>query len=561
MNTSGDPNSPILLIGESWGKHEEADPNHEPFIGPSGWELNRMLAEAGFSRGDCFVCNVANGRPPGDKVEHYFYTKTDGAKGGVAPRFGLYPNDLVRTGLDQLNAILDRQRPKLVLPLGAVALWALTEGKLRRPDEHGKQPTGILRWRGSELRVDRGQLDTFNAVPLVHPAAILREWAFRSITIRDLYRARRVLDSGIHPPEWNFILRPSFRRVMEFIEYAKEVRRRGEPIAVDIETRAGQIACVGLATSKLEALCIPFMCIGLPEGYWTIDEELAVILKLRELLEPAGAPVVFQNGAYDLQYFAKQFGWIPAASDDTMLMQHLLFPGLKKGLDFLSSMYCEYHRYWKDDGKNFDPRYDNEERLWGYNCEDCVRTLEIYGVLADLISRAGRTEHYLFQMRLFKSALRMMLRGVRIDTAAKKQMIERLGKLQDSTEDWLNRALGREFNCRSNKQMTELFYDEMGCKPIHKRDSNGYHLTCDEGALDKLKRREPLLKPIIEKIEEFRSIAIFKKNYAEMTLPPDGRMRSTVNLAGTETYRLSMSEDAFSFGGNLQTLPKGTEDD
>jgi DNA polymerase I-like protein with 3'-5' exonuclease and polymerase domains len=36
-------------------------------------------------------------------------------------------------------------------------------------------------------------------------------------------------------------------------------------------------------------------------------------------------------------------------------------------------------------------------------------------------------------------------------------------------------------------------------------------------------------------------------------------MRCTYNLAGTETFRFSSSEDAFGFGTNLQNIPKGDE--
>lgn len=563
MTTSGPCPSPVMIIGESWGKYEELDPLHSPFQGPAGWELDRMLRESGFSRSDCFVANVCNARPPGDKIEFFFYRKSEAKRLGRIQTFGLFPNDLVLRGLSDLADSIARCQPKLVIPLGNAALWAVTGGKLRRPDEKSHAPTGIMRWRSSMLGPD--DLDGYGGfcVPTIHPAAILREWSMRPLVVHDLRRARRVLDTNsLSRPTWSFTLRPSYQVVVDCIKFLVEHRRRGGDIAVDTERRGHQISCIGLAWSTTEAICIPLMCLERPEGYWSHNEELSIIFLLKELLTaPLEGRIIFQNAAYDHQEFAKQFGWMPRTTDDTMLMQHILFPGTRKGLDFLSSMYCEYHKYWKDDGKYWDPRIHSEEQQWAYNCEDCVRTLEAFGVLDSLISSFGRRSQYNFQMRLLRSAIRMMLRGVRVDVSAKKQMGFNLDKMQEATERWINTALARDFNCRSNPQMVDLFYNEMGCRPIKKRGSDGWTLTCEDQALDKIKSREPLLAPLVDKIKEYRSIGVFKSNYAEMKLPPDHRMRSTINVTGAETFRFSMSEDIDGYGGNLQTLPKGTEDE
>lgn len=561
MTTSGPCPAPLMILGESWGKHEELDPEHRPFQYAAGWELDRMLSEGGISRSDCFVANVVNARPPGDKIEQFFYKKREAKLLGREPVYGLFPNDVVIAGLSDLARSIARCQPKLILALGNVALWAVTGGRTRRPDEKTAAPTGILRWRSSQLGPEELEYPTL-CVPTIHPAAILREYSLRPLVVHDIQRAKRTLEHGIQKPNWTFHIRPSFRQVLECIEFLKEHRRLGKPIACDTERRLSQISCIGFAWSNTEAICIPLMMLGDNEGYWSFEEELEIVFRLRELLTlDCDGPLIFQNGGYDLQEFARQFGYLPLLTDDTMLMQHVLFPGLRKGLDFLSSMYCEYHRYWKDDGKYFDPRTHDEEQHWIYNAEDCVRTMEAYGVLNGLIGSFGRNAQYRFQIRLLHSAVRMMLRGVRVDVPAKKEMGRNLDRMLQDTEQWINAALGRDFNCRSNPQMVDLFYDEMGCKPIKKRGKDGWHLTCEDEALDKIKVREPILAPLVDKIKEYRSIGVFKSNYAEMRLPPDKRMRSTINVAGPETFRFSMSEDIEGYGGNLQTLPKGTEDD
>jgi len=57
MISSGSPSSPIWLIGEAPGPDEVA--KGEPFIGYSGFELTKMLNEAGINRNNCFLTNVA----------------------------------------------------------------------------------------------------------------------------------------------------------------------------------------------------------------------------------------------------------------------------------------------------------------------------------------------------------------------------------------------------------------------------------------------------------------------------------------------------------------------
>ena len=46
--TSGPASANIVIVGEAWGQEEAA--HERPFVGPSGIELNRMLAEAGIEK-------------------------------------------------------------------------------------------------------------------------------------------------------------------------------------------------------------------------------------------------------------------------------------------------------------------------------------------------------------------------------------------------------------------------------------------------------------------------------------------------------------------------------
>jgi DNA polymerase-1 len=245
---------------------------------------------------------------------------------------------------------------------------------------------------------------------------------------------------------------------------------------------------------------------------------------------------------------------------DTMLAHHVCFAGLPKGLDFLSSIYCTYHRYWKDDGKLWDLKTP-EDQLWEYNCKDCVTTWEVSEELENHIDSLGLREQFKFQMRQFPAVLRMMLRGVRCDTSLKSQLVFELEEARAERETWVNTAVGRELNIKSPKQMKEFFYDELNIKPIYNRKAKGPgSVTTNDDALEQIKtKRMPVLRPLVERIQDLRSIGVFLSTFANMKLDRDQRIRCSYNIAGTETFRYSSSENAFGSGTNLQNIPAGDE--
>jgi DNA polymerase I-like protein with 3'-5' exonuclease and polymerase domains len=177
---------------------------------------------------------------------------------------------------------------------------------------------------------------------------------------------------------WQLTVRPSFTQASNFLSSILYRLASGERVrlAHDAETRRGHIACWGIATSPREALCIPFMDLEHREGYWSADEEVTLVGMIRRILTHPNAINVGQNFAYDAQYTALWWACLPQLTHDTMIQQHVAFAGLPKGLDFLSSMYCNFHIYWKDEGKNWDPRTMPEDQLWLYNCRDAIATWE-----------------------------------------------------------------------------------------------------------------------------------------------------------------------------------------
>jgi len=84
-------------------------------------------------------------------------------------------------------------------------------------------------------------------------------------------------------------------------------------------------------------------------------------------------------------------------------------------------------------------------------------------------------------------------------------------------------------------------------------------LTLDKEAIPKLKKRAPWATRIFDTLLELRSIEVFSATFVNAALDTDGRMRTSLNPAGTETFRWSSSTNPFGTGGNFQNLPKGKE--
>lgn len=538
----------IMIVGEAPGEREVAE--GQPFVGFSGQELSKMLQEAGIMRSECFITNVVRIRPPGNDINAFIAQRKSDISAQHIMLRDKFVLPAVRDGFELLKREIEMCQPNVIIAFGNVALWALTG------------QWGITSWRGSVMECDLELALDYKpkVVPTYHPASILRQWSWRQIAVHDLRRAASQSKfREVIRPDYNHVIRPDYSTVLTILhQLYQQVCERPGKIAVDIETRAGHIACIGLAWTDRDALCIPIMCVERPDGYWPIEQEAQITYALYQLLTHKNCEVIGQNFSYDAQYIYRHWHFLPNLKRDTMLAQHTLFSNLPKGLDFLSSMYCEHHLYWKDEGKEWDAK-TGEEQLWTYNCKDAVITFEVDTSQQAAVDRMRLREVHDFQQRLFWPVLDSMNRGLRVDTSRRGDFAFSLQEEIAKREQWLIDVLGEPLNIKSPLQMRRMFYETLGQKPIFSRKTGT--ITCDDEALRKIAEREPLLLPVTKKIAELRSLGVFLSTFVNAPLDTDGRMRCSFNIAGTETYRFSSSKNAFGSGLNLQNIPKGGGDD
>ncbi len=314
----------LLILGEAYGEEEERA--QTPFVGASGRELTRMLDEAGIRRADCYLTNVFNLRPrPNNDIENLCGPKTEGVPGREALRAGKYVRNDYARELARCGTELEAIRPNLVLALGSTAAWFCLGS------------SGISRIRGTVA----GGIYGLKVLPTYHPAAVLRDWSLRHVTVLDMMKARKQMEfPEVRRPSRHIWLEPSLEDMERF--YA-EFLVPASYISFDIETFANQITCIGFAPSPQTAIVIPIIDYRKPgNSYWPdAGIERLVWDFIRKVLA-LPQPKVGQNGIYDMRFLWDTYK-IPVRNyaEDTMLLHHALQPESEKGLGFLGSVYTD----------------------------------------------------------------------------------------------------------------------------------------------------------------------------------------------------------------------------
>jgi uracil-DNA glycosylase len=519
-----------------------------PLAGQQGDFFAKLLHGAGILLSECYITPVIKHRIPGDSPRSLFtQTKSTANKLHLTEVLhGTYVHPTLLPAVASLQAELSLIPHRVIIALGELAMFAVS-------GIYGSVDT----WRGSHLD---STISSATVIPTYPPAAIYKQWHVKGFCTRDLQRARAIADRPelYTYPAYSFQIRPTFPQVKSVLGSLLTQVASGQELwlSVDIETIARYISCIGIAWNVREALCIPFM--SLDGHYWSEEEEVEISFLLRALLTHPLCRVIGQNFNYDNQHFAKHLGYLPNQAFDTMIAQHVLFPGIPKSLDFLSSMYCHWHRYWKDEINDYSRLPENMEQYWTYNCKDVCVTYEVAFVLQELLDHLHRRPQYDFMARTARSALRSMLRGMRIDAKSRSEVAGQLMQAISEYDALIQDIVGFQLNVGSPQQMQKFFYEELRL-PLQ-IDKKTKRPTLNAKALATLAEKEPLLRPLVELIEKKRSLGVFLSTFCLMPLDKDGRMRCSFNVCGTETMRFSSSQNAFGSGGNLQNIPKGEEE-
>jgi len=151
-----------MLVGEAPGGDE--DRIGRPFVGRAGQLLDRMLASIGLDRNKVYIANVVPWRPPGNRTP--------------TPQETLVCLPFVRRQIALVN-------PRVLVCLGGSATQTLLGAK-----------EGITRTRGVWRDYANQDGRAIPALPMFHPAYLLRQPAAKRWAWADLRKLRRRIDEG-----------------------------------------------------------------------------------------------------------------------------------------------------------------------------------------------------------------------------------------------------------------------------------------------------------------------------------------------------------------------------
>lgn len=195
-----------------------------------------------------------------------------------------------------------------------------------------------------------------------------------------------------------------------------------------------------------------------------------------------------------------------------------------------------------------------EEKLWLYNALDNCITHEVH--LAQLRDLPAYSFAYNMSRAMQGPALTMMRRGVRVNFIERDRLIteyehDRI-ELARKFDRLCTGVVGGSVNPASPAQLQKLFYEALGHEPITKydRQTKERKITTDREALEKLSKHRKcgIFANFILSLRELDKTLQFLRT----GIDPDGRLRCSYNVTGTETGRWSSSKNVEGRGGNLQ---------
>ncbi len=153
----GNPNADVMFIGE--GPGEQEDLKGEPFVGKAGILLDKLLNCVHFDRHkNIYIANIVKCRPPHNRD----------------------PLDDEQQACmhwleDQINIV----SPKIIVCLGRIAAQKLIDKDIRITKDHGK----VYNINGVVM------------MPVLHPAALLRNENLLPATFEDFLKLRELYDN------------------------------------------------------------------------------------------------------------------------------------------------------------------------------------------------------------------------------------------------------------------------------------------------------------------------------------------------------------------------------
>lgn len=591
------PGATCLIVAEAPGVDETI--LLRPLIGRSGDELTRALNTQGYPRGAFSFDNVISCSIPSNEFERFMarvvrHNKKETTRAKAEGRDPVLVGDprvmcrprllrsaarydqLLLVGSKSTKAFLGemisseavRGTPLVIAQTGERDAEGVLRPTLRTQQERDTPLEAVKRWK---------------VLTTVHPARALRERKWMPVFYADIGKAVRYFSNrlGWKPPVKFF--RPSPQELEQFIFG----QRHPEGLTLDFEnppayyraSRDGAIKPVYEAT-QCDVFCvaignaqvvygIPFMSIDRKTRFYepAVERQMRDVLR-RFFTDPTILKRTWNGKAWDGLIAANpaNFGVTISPHRDGLLDHRLVASEYSHALEFVLTVFTDSPQHKRsDEGGAVATNARSDYELLSYCCDDTASTHSICTQLEPRVKARGQEHLVPYDHAMQDICNEMSAAGLLVDQRIRAEF-QRQFEREEHVRIQKCRELAERprLNTASPQQLSDLFFDDWGLKPVKWSEKTGEPSTDDETLIAFL--LYPHLKDFQrEMIRTLRKVRKAGKNldtvYAArlerdggFASNLDGRLRTHYSSKTAVTGRLASSEPVNCFDGETEIL-------
>ncbi len=340
--------------------------------------------------------------------------------------------------------------------------------------------------------------------------------------------------------------------------------------------------CFDIETTSLDRFTAKLLGIAFswkPHEAWYLPiSNLKSQISNLEALFQSPAEKIGHNLKYDLSILHNHGIHVAGPFFDTMLVDALVHPERRHGMDYLAETLLGYtpikltdvaaitgrepeavtddlfaHAAKTKATKDLDIAAIPLETLAEYAAEDADVTWQLAAKLRQMLEASGQLGIYhQIEAPLLPVLVAMEMEGIRVDPAALKSIGDELQTQIDALAASIHQHAGVPFNLASPKQLGEVLFDTLKLAAKAKKTKTGQYKT-DEQTLSTLEGTHPIITDILAWREATKLKSTYLDALPNHIVPATGRIHTHFHQLVAATGRLASSDP------NLQNIPVRSE--